>query len=331
MSDLPLVSIVTPSYNQSAYLEQTICSVLEQEYSKLEYFVVDGGSSDDSVEIIRKYAPRLQGWVSEKDSGQADAINKGFAQTSGQVIAWLNSDDFYLPGAVAAAVQALQEHPAWGLVYGDMLAVDRKGDLLNIQRFGEWGLEDLMCYSILGQPAVFMRRDALQQAGFLDTRFHYMLDHHLWLRIASVFPIGHTPRLLAAARFHAGAKNVASAPEFGNDAWEVYRWMQAQPNLAASFHKLEKEILAGVYWINGRYLSEGGRPGEALNAFMHSLAAYSPTALRDWRRILFTLVQLTGGDGLKESYTRRRARRQADELPPELAAYLKTPCKGEGR
>ena len=331
MPDLPLVSIVTPSYNQAAYLEQTICSVLDQDYPNLEYFVIDGASSDSSVEIIQRYAHRLKGWVSEKDSGQAEAINKGLVQSGGEIIAWLNSDDFYLPGAITAAVEALQAHPDWGLVYGDMLAVDGQGGLLNIQRFGDWGLEDLMCYKILGQPAVFMRRRALQRAGLLDTRFHYMLDHHLWLRIASAYPIGYVPHLLSAARFHAGAKNIARAPDFGKDAWEVYRWMQSQPDLAPSFIRLRKKILAGVYWVNGRYFSEGGMPVPALKAFLHSFLAYPPTVLRDWRRVLFTLVQLAGGEALKQSYYRRRARHQIDSLPPQLAEKLGLSYKGDNQ
>jgi len=322
MPDLPLVSIVTPSFNQAAYLEQAICSVLDQEYPDVEYFVIDGASTDGSVEIIRRYAHRLKGWVSEKDSGQAEAINKGVVQASGEVIAWLNSDDFYLPGAISAAVEALQAHPDWGLVYGDMLAVDGQGKLLNIQRFGDWGLEDLMCYRILGQPAVFMRRSALLQAGLLDTRFHYMLDHHLWLRIASAFPIGHAPRLLSAARFHAEAKNIARAPDFGKDAWEVYHWMEAEPGLGQNFNRLRRNILAGVHWINGRYFSEGGMPVMALRAFLNSLLIYPPTVLRDWRRILFTLAQFAGGNALKESYYRRRARRQIESLPPQLVMKL---------
>ena len=157
----PLVSIVTPSYNQAQYLEQTLRSVLEQDYPRIEYMVIDGASTDGSVEIIRKYEDRLAYWVSEKDSGQAEAINKGFTRASGDIIAWLNSDDYFLPGAVGAAVKAFDENPDVLLVYGDMLAVDERGRTINQLKYRQLTLDDLLCFQIIGQPAVFMRRSAL--------------------------------------------------------------------------------------------------------------------------------------------------------------------------
>ncbi len=122
-----LVSIITPSYNQAHYLEATIRSVLEQDYSEIEYIIVDGGSTDGSREIIERYSSRLAWWVSEKDRGQTDAINKGFGRAHGEILAWINSDDTYEPGAVAQAVEYLQANPQVGMVYGDARFIDGEG------------------------------------------------------------------------------------------------------------------------------------------------------------------------------------------------------------
>ena len=154
---MTLVSIITPSYNQAKYLEQTIQSVLSQDYPRIEYIVVDGKSKDGSVDIIKRYADKLAYWISEKDKGQADAINKGFARATGEIIAWLNSDDYYLPGAVSAAVKVFEENPEIVLVYGNMLAVDEHGQTFNTLTYNQLTLRDLLCFQIIGQPAVFMR------------------------------------------------------------------------------------------------------------------------------------------------------------------------------
>ena len=211
---MTLVSIVTPSYNQSAFLEETILSVLQQEDVDIEHIIIDGGSTDGSLDIIKKYAGRLAWWVSERDSGQADAINKGLRRATGEYIAWLNSDDLYMPGAVAQADAALGSNPEVGFVFGDAITIDTQGRKLNDLTFGDWGLEELMAFRIICQPAVFMRRSVLEKTDYLDTTYHYMLDHQLWLRLARIAPIQHIPSTWAAARHHPDAKNVAQPAGF---------------------------------------------------------------------------------------------------------------------
>lgn len=303
---LPLVSIITPSYNQAQYLEQTIQSVLNQDYAPLEYFVIDGGSTDGSQAVIEKYADRLAGWVSEKDRGQGDAINKGLARARGEIVAWLNSDDFYLPGAIAEAVRVFVENPRVGLVFGDVLAVDEDSRPINLLKYGPWGLEELMSFHIIGQPSVFMRRSVQAQAGVLDTSYHCLLDHHLWLRIAQRAELYYLPRTLAAARYHASAKNIARPVEFAREAYRIAEWMKTQPALAERLLRNEKRIRAGLYNLSAFYLVEGGQFASALRDYGRGLAAHPPTILRAWQRILLALLGLFGLQRLKSLYLAHR-------------------------
>jgi GT2 family glycosyltransferase len=310
ISHPPLVSVITPSFNQAKYLEETIHSVLEQDYPRLEYIVVDGGSSDGSVEIIRTYEDRLAWWVSEKDSGQGEAINKGLSHTNGHILAWLNSDDYYLPGTISAAVTAFEENPDAVLVYGNMFAVDENGEPLNFLRYEQLNLEDLLCFQIIGQPAVFFRREALEKAGFLDSTYHFLLDHHLWLRIALWGKIVHMDETWAAARYHAQAKNRARAAEFGHEAFRILDWAQrTQPQLAPVMAKVNRRARASAHRLDARYLLDGGQPAGALKAWMRALLIHPATALARMNIPVSALLQLGGLGKLRELYLQRRQTR----------------------
>ncbi len=290
----PLVSIITPSYNQAAYLEETIHSVLAQDYPRLEYIVVDGSSSDGSVEIIRRYADRLAWWVSEPDNGQAEAINKGMARARGEIVAWLNSDDLYLPGAVAAAVRALQRDPQAGMVFGDAQTIDARGRPLNALTFGDWGLPELMRFHIICQPAVFMRRAVWEKAGGLAPEFHYLLDHHLWLRIAERDAVRHVPQSWALARHHPLAKNVAQAAAFAQEIMRLVAWMPTRTGLAARYEADRRRILGGAYRLAARYLLDGGLPGGALRAYALATWYWPRYALQHAHRMAYALAAVSG-------------------------------------
>ena len=184
MPEHHLVSIVTPSYNQSRYIEETIQSVLLQDYPAIEYLIIDGGSTDGSVEIIRRYATRLSYWVSEPDVGQADAINKGWQRARGDIIAYINSDDLYLPGAIHRAVHYFEQHPEVGIVCGACQLIGKDGKPLRAPvEVPEISLEWLLRYP-LPQPAVFFRRSVIEQIGLLDPALHYVLDWEFCIRAA---------------------------------------------------------------------------------------------------------------------------------------------------
>ena len=308
MSSVPRVSVITPSYNQAEFLEQTILSVLNQHYPDLEYIVVDGNSNDGSVDIIRKYEDRITWWVSEPDHGQAEAINKGFSRATGEVVAWLNSDDLYLQGAVQSAVDYLMANPSCGLVYGDVLSLGEHDLPINLQRFSQYDLPDLMKFRIIGQPAVFLRRSVLQETGFLDNHFKYLLDHHLWLRIAEKSRIAYSGKLWAAARYHAAAKNLAQARFFGEEAFRLADWMKETPEFEQIYRDHEQEILGGAEWLNAYYQSVSGAPRLALQAYWKSFRYDPGRVLKDWKRILFTLGSLFGLEKLGRAFQTRKER-----------------------
>jgi hypothetical protein len=247
--------------------------------------------------------------VSEKDSGQAEAINKGLARVQGEIIAWLNSDDTYLPGTLAAVVKVFAENPDVVLVYGDMLAVDEQGRTTNTLTYKQLSLQDLLCFQIIGQPSVFFRRTALEQTGGLDTTFHFLLDHHLWIRMAQQGKILHVPQVWSAARYHAEAKNVARAAEFGREAFRILAWAEQQPGLVEAVSGVARRARASAYRVDARYLLDGGRAGAALVSWARAFFIHPPTALARLNILASAVLQLTGLGALRNLILHRRAER----------------------
>jgi len=209
---LPTVSIVTPSFNQARYLEATIQSVLGQDYPRIEYILVDGGSTDGSLEIIKKYSARLAWWVSAKDRGQTDAINKGFARASGDILAWINSDDTYEPGAVSAAVKYLQAHPEVGLVYADCNYINEDSRVIGKFPAAQTDLQRLRRgYVHIPQQTMFFRAELWKQFGPLDPSFYFAMDYDLWTRIATRAELKYLAgQTWANFRIHTSGKTLAA-------------------------------------------------------------------------------------------------------------------------
>ncbi len=205
----PLVSIITPSYNQGTFLEETIRSVLSQDYPSLEYIIVDGGSTDNSLEIIQSYASKLAWWVSERDKGHADALNKGFAHASGEILAWLNSDDTYRPGAIREAVDYLQAHPGISMVYSDANLIDEQGK--NIGRFParQTSYDRMLGGAVnIPQATTFFWTRLWKQVEPLDLSLRYAFDYDLWVRLAKIAPVAYVPHTWANFRLHEAGKTV---------------------------------------------------------------------------------------------------------------------------
>lgn len=294
MLNPPRISVITPSYNQADYLEHTIQSVLSQGYPNLEYILIDGGSNDGSLDIIKKYAGKFTYWISEPDEGQADAINKGFAHASGDIVAWLNSDDIYLSDALSNAAQAFQSDSDLGLVYGDLQSIDTQGRIFNTITYAPYTLLDLLAFRIIGQPSVFFRRALLDQSGPLDITYRYLLDHHLWLRIAHIARIKYLPIPLAAARHHPAAKNVAEAASFGQEVYKIIEWAAAQPDLNVLIESNHRHVWGGAHRLTARYLLDGSQPAQSLKAYAKAFIQDPLFTLRHAHRILYAFLSLLG-------------------------------------
>lgn len=220
----PLVSIVTPSYNQAQFLEETIQSVLAQDYANIEYIVVDGGSDDGSVEIIQRYQGKISWWVSEPDQGQTDAINKGFARADGEILAWINSDDTYQPQAVSACVNYLVANPEVGLVYGDANFIDQSGNVIgkfNAQQTSYKRLRRGGVY--IPQQAAFWRANLWQQVGPLDPSYYFAMDYDLWVRLARITRIQYLPQHWANFRLHDDAKTISEDARCWPEMLRIHR------------------------------------------------------------------------------------------------------------
>ncbi len=256
---LPLVSIITPCLNAEQFIEETIRSVINQNYRPLEYLIVDGGSTDRTLDIVRSFEDRLR-FVSEPDQGVADAINKGIRLARGDIVAWLNADDVYLPNAIMTGVQTLSTQPAAAAVYGEAFWIDAVGNVLG--RYptspdcdsAALGRECCIC-----QPTCFMWRAAVTGVGLLDPSLQASFDYDLWIRFSKRFPFAYVPIALAHSRMHQKNKTLG----------------QRQMVFEESIRLLKRHYqYVPVQWIYGQLCYERDRRDQFFEPLRHSLSAY---------------------------------------------------------
>lgn len=261
--NLPRMTIITPSFNQGAYIEQTIRSILDQGYPDLEYWVLDGGSTDETLDILRKYESRLQ-WISEKDRGQSHAINKGLRKATGEIIAFLNSDDYYEPGALLKVGQFFAGTPKAAWVTGKCRTVDPQGQEMrrSITLYKNLWLRTrsykaLLVLNYISQPATFWRKEVVDRIGEFDEALRYTMDYDYWLRVGQHYRLWFINEYLTAFRLHPSSKSGSSTEaQFAEDLETARRYVPHP--VFARLHTLHNALIMAVY---RRMLARSLAPG----------------------------------------------------------------------
>lgn len=272
------ISVVTPSYNQGRFLEQTLCSVLDQGYESLEYIIIDGGSTDGSVDILRRYEDRLAYWVSEPDRGQAHAINKGLARATGDIVAYINSDDLYLRGSLVAAAEHFRRRPGCAWVCGDVVFADEMGRQVAAPKtvVPRSAAQCLTRHYFAQQQAMFWRRELL--AGGFDERWRYGFDFELFVRLLLAgHRCEHLPLPLAAFRLHPHSKTRAEAAPFEAEVFEMTQLYLRRVNWFAR----RSSVATHYYRLSAAACEEGDARGAA-GLLLRALCAYPEGAARRW-------------------------------------------------
>jgi glycosyltransferase involved in cell wall biosynthesis len=274
MAERPLVSIITPSFNQAAFLEETMSSVLSQDYPNLEYLVVDGGSSDGSAEIVRRYADRLAWWASEPDRGQAHALNKAFERTKGAYVGWLCSDDTLFPSAISRLVDELERDPGLVLAYGDAVYTDERSERKDRALSGPWAPEQMVRTAQVPnqQPATLYTRRGWESAGPLDEDAWYYLDFQFTVRLAGVGAGLHVPETLATYRIHSGGKSTGQPVRKAEDALRCADRFMTSALVPEALGPYAREGRAMLYRIAAENFYAALELGRARRCYATSLA-----------------------------------------------------------
>ena len=273
------VTIITPSYNQGDYLEQTIQSVLNQTYNNIEYLIIDGGSTDGSVEIIKKYENSIAYWVSEPDKGQADAINKGFKLAKGDLVCWINSDDILYPDFVADRVRQFLENPNVDMIYGD---VEQGTDpsMKRPRKGRKTSIEDMLSYAEcpIPQQSAMWRRHVIEKVGYLMPRWHVVLDREYFTRITASCSIKYVPGAVAFFRYHENSKSIVDRLKWVDELPVYYESVFNDNiyNLSPDLLSNKDRCLSMMYAWCARRCAKAGMKSEARKFFKQSRKSSFP-------------------------------------------------------
>jgi cellulose synthase/poly-beta-1,6-N-acetylglucosamine synthase-like glycosyltransferase len=321
----PRITVVTPSFNQGRFLEETIRSVLGQGYPNLEYMVIDGGSTDNSVEIIRKYQDSLTFWTCEPDRGQADAINKGWRRATGDILAYINSDDTYHPNALRLVAEAFARDSAIALVYGRCLVIDERGAVIRERPVRQASLADVLRWSpSIPQPTMFVRRAAVEAVGFLNPDLHYTMDYDLSIRVGLKYKMQFIPHVLANTRDHPAAKTAIAPLEHVEEGITVARAFFAQ-DLPPEIAGLKNQTLASLYLRKARVHCRNSESSLARTLVRKAVESCQNASIL-WKSAVVLLMSVLGGGVIAQLRRFKRAllsfssRRRQGRTPPASPA-----------
>jgi len=245
----PKISIITPSLNSGRFIEQTILSVLNQDYSNYEHIIIDGGSQDQTLDIISHY-PHLV-WISELDKGQADALNKGFRVANGEIIGWLNADDTYNPGAFSSAANYLFNHPDVGMIFSNCNHIDESNQLIFSQNVPSFDLARELIDFQIPQPTIFVHAEAVKYVGYTNPKFHFIMDVDLFLNLGRIYRIDHIDTTLANFRMWGNTKTTLYPEKFWLEFIEFFDHFFLNSELPESVTSIKQLAYARAYWILG--------------------------------------------------------------------------------
>jgi len=267
------VSIITPSYNQGKYLEQTIQSVLNQTYSNIEYLVIDGGSIDNSIDIIKKYEKKIAYWLSKPDNGQADAVNKGFKLANGDLVCWVNSDDILYPDYIASRVRQFEESPDTDMIYGD---IEQGSDpsIKRLRKGRQTSIKHMLKYAEcpIPQQSAMWRRSVIEKIGYLAPQWHVILDREYFIRMAANRLIKYVPGAVAFFRNHEHSKSIVDKLKWAEELPRYYEMVfndniyHLSPNLLS----YKGKCLSKIYLKCAKIFANAGKKREAEDFFTQS-------------------------------------------------------------
>ena len=279
---LPLVSVVTPTYNQADFLRDTLESVLTQDYPHIEHQVIDDGSTDSTPQILAEYSDRIA-VERHENRGQTPTINKGWERAQGEILTWLNSDDTFLPGAVSKGVDYLQQHPDVDIVFGDTLFTQPDGSPIERSKpRAEFDYRNfvLQCENPIAQPSAFIRRSVIDDIGLLDPQYYYFMDWDYWLRAGIRHSIAYTPELWSTYRLHENSKTVAQANKAAPELEYMYRKFFARLDLPDEIRALERRAMVNMFFTSGGYYLEAQNTKDATRMAFKALSAYPSSIYR---------------------------------------------------